>query len=507
MYSRLKLARNLLRDDGVIFISIGDSEIHNLKKICDEIFGEENSIVTFSRMMKSGGAKGRFYTPSIDYVLSYAKNIIDANEFRGVLNNDQIERFYNKIEAEGERKGERYGEDRIYKASLEARPNQRYYIKCPDGSYVIPPGKTFPQKIAEGEKVLPGSEDGVWKWIYSKYLDEYKKGNIVFKNTNTSALVNQFGEKSPWNLYNKLWLTDQQEKGLVPSNFIENFENRQSSAELKDLCIPFDYAKPVNLIKYFITLSNQETNALIMDFFAGSSSTAQAVMCHNAENYCSNKFIMVQLYEPCDPKSEAFKAGFKTIAEISKERIRRAGKKIKDELEDKKREADKSKESENSFLSDLQEKTGATVRDPSTLDIGFRVLKIDDSNMENVYYTPDAVVQKDLFTAVDNVKNGRTSEDLLFQVLLDWGVDLTLPIVKEMVKVNNSKEFAVYIVDTNSLFACFDSDITEGIVEHLAARRPMRMVFRDSGFISDSVKINVDQIFKQLSPNTEVKSI
>jgi len=474
MYSRLKLARNLLRDDGVIFISIGDAELHNLKKICDEMFGSENFIVTFSRMMKSGGAKGRFYTPNLDYILTYSRSLSDTSFFRTPLTAEQIARFYTKIETEGARQGEVYGEERLYKASLDPRPNQRYYIQCPDGSFVIPPGVNFPKKVIEGEKVLPSSEDGVWKWIYDRYSSELGAGNIVFKETNTSALVNERGEKSKWNIYNKLWLVEQQEKGAVPSNFIAHFENRQSASELKSLSIPFDFAKPIKLIAYLQGIASVRQNDVVLDFFAGSSSTAHAVIQLNAEDGGNRKFIMVQLPESCDESSEAYMAGFKTIAEISKERIRRAGKKIK---------------AENPLTA-------------PDLDVGFRVLKLDSSNMKDVYYAPDTVKQGDLLAQVDNIREDRTPEDLLFQVLLDWGVDLALPITLESIAGKK-----VFFVDGNALAACFETGINEEFVKALAARHPLRAVFRDAGFGSDSVKINIEQIFKLISPTTEVKAI
>jgi adenine-specific DNA-methyltransferase len=478
IYSRLKLSRNLLSNKGVLFVSIGDAELHNLKKVCDEVMGAENYIVTFSRMMKSGGAKGRFYTPNLDYILAYSKNIYEADYFRTPLTSEQIERFYNKTEASGKRAGELFGEERLFKASLDARPNQRYYIRCPDGTYVIPPGKNFPEKVDEGNKILPTSEDGVWKWIYSRYEAEFAAGNIVFKETNTSALVNENGEKSKWNIYNKLWLNEQQEKGAVPSNFISNFENRQSSAELKKLEIPFDFAKPVNLIKYLIGLVGVAKDEVVVDFFAGSASTAHAVIEVNNIDNGNRKFITVQLPEGCDEKSEAFKIGYKTIAEISKERIRRAGKKIKEESADK--------------------------EGIENLDVGFRVLKIDTSNMAEVYYNPAAVKQEDLFTQVDNVKPDRTEDDLLFQVMLDWGVDLTLPIERETIQGKT-----VFFVDQNALVACFDKQggIDDEFVKELAKHKPVRAVFRDAGFKDDAAKINVEQVFRLISPITKVKSL
>ena len=237
----------------------------------------------------------------------------------------------------------------------------------------------------------------------------------------------------------------------------------------------FDNPKPYTLLIHLLKLGSNN-NDLIMDFFAGSSTTAHAIIQLNAEDGGHRKFIMVQLPEACDEKSEAFKAGYKTIADISKERIRRAGKKLKEEN---------------------------TTSTPD-LDTGFRVLKVDSSNMADVYYTPDAVEQSELNLQTDNIKEDRTSEDLLFQVLLDWGVDLTLPIVRESIEGRE-----VFLVDDNALAACFETGgkITEGFCKELTGCRPLRVVFRDSGFASDDVKINVEQIFKLKSPHTDIKTI
>ena len=215
-------------------------------------------------------------------------------------------------------------------------------------------------------------------------------------------------------------------------------------------------------------------DCLVLDFFSGSATTAHAVMQLNAEDGGKRKFIMVQIPEACAEKSEAFKAGYKTIADIGKERIRRAGQKIK---------------ADNALTA-------------TDLDIGFRVLKIDSSNMKDVYYTPDNLNQNDLFNLVDNVREDRSAEDLLFQVLLDWGVDLTLPITQETIA-----DFTVLFVDDNALAACFDADINEAFVKELAARHPMRVVFRDTCFANDSIKINIEQIFKLISPATEIKTL
>jgi len=225
-----------------------------------------------------------------------------------------------------------------------------------------------------------------------------------------------------------------------------------------------------------LQITTPKDDCIVLDFFSGSGATAHAIMQLNAKDSGKRKFIMVQLPEICDEKSEAYKAGYNTIAEIGKERIRRAGNKIKTENVGK--------------------------EEIAQLDIGFRVLKIDSSNMKDVYYTPDAVQQRNLFDQIDNIREDRTPEDLLFQVLLDWGVDLTLPITQEAIAGKT-----VLFIDDNALAACFDEDINEAFVKELATRHPLRVVFRDAGFISDSVKINIEQIFKLISPTTEIKVI
>lgn len=255
----------------------------------------------------------------------------------------------------------------------------------------------------------------------------------------------------------------------------------------------FSYPKPISLISYILKVGGVTDKDIILDFFAGSSTTAHAVMQLNAEDGGNRRFIMVQLPEKCDEKSEAAKAGYKTIAEISKERIRRAGKKIKEEMAAKQTSA--SSTGQGSLLD-------AAKLVASSLDTGFRVLKVDSSNMADVFYNPDAVSQKTLMEDVSNIKYDRSPEDLLFQVLLDWGVDLSLPIrrVKRQGKT-------VFFVDENALVACFDKNITEELVQELAKLQPVRAVFRDDGFASDAVKINVEQIFRLLSPGTLVKTL
>lgn len=278
MNERLRIMQNLLSKTGLILINIGEQELATLRMLCNEIFSEDNYITIFTRQMKSGGAKGKFYTPSTDYVLAYAKNIDNLPNFRAVMTQKQIDVFYKYTETEGVRAGEIYGEERLFKASLDARPNQRYYIECPDGSFVIPPGDTFPSDVEDGSKVTPLKTDKVWKWTYPRYQKEKEENNIIFKKTKTSPLIDENGNQSKWNIYNKLWLSEQQDKGVVPSNLITEFENRQSAREIKELGVSFTYAKPVNLIKYLLAISNQNKDAIILDAFAGSGTTAQAVL-------------------------------------------------------------------------------------------------------------------------------------------------------------------------------------------------------------------------------------
>ena len=470
IYPRLRISKDLLADDGIIFISIGEDEVDNLHKIANEIFGEQNEIAIFSRVMKSGGAKGQFYTPNIDYVLVYAKNISNAEFFRSDFSDEQIDRFYNRTETSGKRTGEKYGIERLYKASLDARPNQRYYIECPDGEFVIPPGVHFPDCCVEGEKVIPTSEDHVWKWTYDRYKSEKEAGNIVFIKSDQTSLVTATNTQATWNIYNKLWLNEQKEKGVVPGNFIAGFENRQSAAEMKKLDIPFDYAKPVRLLIYLIKLCTKKKDCTILDFFSGSATTAHAVMKLNAEDGGHRKFIMVQLPEKTDEKSEAYKAGYKNICEIGKERIRRAGRKIKEDA-------------------------GLTA--PADLDIGFRCLRLDESNMKPVYYTPNEVGQQDLFSLVDNVKEDRTPEDLLFQVMLDLGV-----LLSSSIEVKEIAGKRVFNVAEGFLLACFDHDVTGETVKAIAQMKPYYAVFRDSSMANDSVATNFDQIFETYSPDT-----
>lgn len=441
MYPRLKLARNLLRDDGVIFISIDDNEVSNLRKLCDEVFGEDNFVakLIWKRRVSSSMADNNV---SLDheYVICYKKKSID---FLG-LEKD----FKNYSNPDNDVRGDWISDNLTVGMSASMRPNQAYDLIDPKS----------------GVK-YPFNPNRVWAYIPESMNKLIAEGRIIFpSDPNKRPMFKRFRNelKSNFNPFSSIMLDC---VGL----------NTEAARLMQGLMggAVFEYSKPLSLSK---TLLGQVTNSddIVLDFFAGSSTTAHAVMQLNAEDGGNRKFIMVQLPEPCDKKSEAFKAGFKTIAEISKERIRRAGKKI--------------------LEGDCHESWNK--------DVGFRVFKIDSSNMAEVYYTPDSISQKQLDLFTDNIKPDRTPEDLLFQVLLDWGVDLSLPVHKKTVQGKS-----IFFVDGNALIACFDKDVSEKLVKELATFNPVRVVFRNDGFKSDAVKINVEQIFKEMSPGTEVRSI
>jgi adenine-specific DNA-methyltransferase len=450
IYSRLKLARNLLREDGVIFISIDDIEVANLRKASDEVFGATNFVADIIWQKKFARSNDATYFSTMhDHILCYAKSAISAANPEGWQLNllprteDSTEDYANP---DDDPRGP-WGS--VVLSAKSGTPSLRYTITAPSGRECVPP------------------EGRYWGVSKEKFLSLVKDNRIWF------------GKKGDGIPRLKTFLSEVQ-AGLRPNTIwfhhevSHNQEARQSLKRLFDGKAVFDSPKPIDLLKRMVSLASSENDEIYLDFFAGSGTMGHALMSLNAEDGGTRRYICVQLPEPCAPESEALAAGYSIISDIAKERIRRAGKKIKDEA-------------------------GLTA---ANLDIGFRVLKVDTSNMKDVYYSPDAVTQAMLPGHVDNVKEGRTPEDLLFQVLLDWGVDLTLPVTKESI---GGKE--VYFVDQNALAACFESGIDEAFVKLLAQRKPLRAVFRDAGYGTDSAKINVEQIFKLLSPNTEVKSI
>lgn len=446
MYSRLRLARSLLSAEGVIFVSIDDCEIGNLRKLCDEVFGEEMFAAQIIWKKRSTPPNDRVIGAQHDYILVYVKESLGAFNLRK-RSDDQVARYKNPDNhpkgpwAAGDLMGNVKGGR--YVASLH---------------YPIINPRT-------GKQHYPSS-NGNWRFNEARIKELIDNDEIYFGDDDEGRpklkrFLSQVKDGVTWTT---LW-------DFAPLN-------TEASSEMTEIfgnLATFENPKPVDLIRLVLEAGSSR-DGIVLDFFSGSATTAHAAMKLNAEDGGSRRFILVQLPEVCGEDSEPGRAGFKTIAEIGKERIRRAGKKIKQ---------------------DNAGKPGI-----EKVDVGFRVLKIDSSNMKEVFYTPDAVSQDLLSDQVNNIREDRTPEDLLFQVLLDWGVDLALPIAKETVEGKS-----VYFVDGNALAACFDEGVSEEFVKLLAKREPLRVVFRDAGFATDSVKINVEQIFKLMSPSTEVKTI
>lgn len=439
IYPRLKIAKDLLADDGAVFISIDDNEVKNLMAMCDEVFGTSNFLATFVWQKKYGPANdAKGVSATHEYILLYGKN--SDVWMPGLLprSDEQLKAYKNP---DNDPRGVWRASDlsaRTYSASCD------YIITGPTGLKFSPPpsrswivNKESYQNLLADNRITFGS-DGTGRPMQKKFITEVKGG-----------------------ITPETWLP--RERGG---------DNKIARYELKDIFPEnlFDTPKPSKLVSYLITISGVEKDAIILDFFSGSATTAHAVMKLNAEDGGHRKFIMVQLPEKTDEKSEAYKAGYKNICEIGKERIRRAGRKIKEDA-------------------------GLTA--PADLDIGFRCLRLDESNMKPVYYTPDEVGQQDLFSLVDNVKEDRTPEDLLFQVMLDLGVLLYSPI--EVKEIAGKK---VFNVADGFLLACFDHDVTEETVKAIAQMKPYYAVFRDSSMANDSVATNFDQIFETYSPDT-----
>ena len=478
MYPRLKLARDLLTDDGVIFISIDDNEVNNLINLCDEIYAEENRIGIISRLMKSGGNKGQYFSPNIEYILVYSKNKENLGYFREDLSDELIKKVYNNIEKEGEKKGERYSIKGLCQPGLGIRPNQRYWIEAPDGSFIIPKGVTFPKILKDGEKVLPTQQDTCWRWSLDRYLEEKEKGNIEIRKSNTAtALVDENNNISQWNVFTKIWLSDRIEEGKVPTNYIGKWENRISSSELKLLNIPFDFAKPTELVKYLISILDKNKEIKILDFFSGSATTAHAVMKLNSEDNGNRKYIMVQLPETTDEKSEAFKAGYKNIAEIGKERIRRAGEKIKQEIEE--------------YNSNL--KLG---EEPKKVpDIGFKVFKVDDTNIK--WYDLENFNEESQYSFDDpdslDFVLGSNDIDIVYEIMLRQN---DVPLSKSLEVLTDIGNRTYFYASTYLI--CLETEITEEMVEKLASLDPLpiKFVFRDSAF-KDNISLK-DETFRKL---------
>jgi len=466
MYPRLYLARNLLKDDGAIAISIGENELGNLLDVCNEIFGEENLITICSRVMKTGGQKGVHFSPCVDYVVIVAKHIDSLDPFREEIGQKVIDKVYTKIAEDGPRKGEKYRSMGLYQAMLDKRANQRYYIECPDGELVIPPGLTFPEDIREGAQVTPQDGDGVWRWTFSRYADEKIKQNVEFIRSDKTSLVKPDGSKASWNVYYKIWLNDRLEQGQLPGNILEKFESRHSSAELKALDIPFDFAKPSALIKFLMVVCGVGENDITLDFFAGSGTTGHAALELAKDTNTARPFICVQLPEPTG------RGDYSTIAEITKERVRRVIKKLNEE------EADK-----------------LNLDDAGAQDRGFSVFKLAESNFKpwNADVAPDApALERQLELHIDHIRPDRTADDLLYEILLKSGFPLTTPVEKVSLA-----DKSIFSVAGGALFICLERALTLELIRVMAEKQPERVVCLDEGFAgNDQLKANAVQIFK-----------
>lgn len=440
IYSRLMLARNLLTDDGIIFISIDDNEQENLKKCCSEVFGGQNFVaqLVWERAF-SPKNDARFISNSHDYVLMYAKDITRFVIGRLPRTEEANARYSNP---DNDPRGVWMSSDisvKTYNAECD------YPITAPSG------------------RVIETPAGRCWSLSKKAFLERLQDNRIWFgPDGNGVPRIKRF-------------LTDLKHDGMAPTSimFFKDVGHSQEGAQEVSKLLDggfFSGPKPQRLIQRLLTLANLKEDSIVLDFFSGSASTAHAVMNKNAEDGGHRKFIMVQLPESCDEKSEAYKAGYKNICEIGKERIRRAARKIVEEHLDAK------------------------------FDGGFRVLKLDDTNMKDVYYAPADYQQNLLDMLESNIKEDRTDLDLLFGCLLEWGLPLSLPYQSE--KIDGC---TVHNYNDGDLIACFDENIPDSVIKEIAKRQPLRAVFRDSSFAGSPAKINVTQIFKELAPDTSVK--
>ena len=441
LYSRLMLARNLLTEDGVIFISIDDHEQENAKKICGEIFGESNFVAELIwERAYSPKNDAKFISNSHDYILMYAKNISNFVIGRLPRTEEANARYSNP---DNDPRGVWKPSDmsvKTYNAECD------YPITTPSGRVIEPP------------------TGRCWSLSQTAFWERLQDNRIYFgTDGNSVPCIKRF-------------LTELKFDGMAPTSILfykEVGHSQEGAKEVTKLLEAgaFDGPKPIRLMRRLMTLANLKDDSVVLDFFSGSASTAHAVIQNNAENRKNCKFIMIQIPQECDEKGEAYQAGYRNICEIGKERIRRAGKKVKEEIN-------------------------------ADIDYGFRVLKIDDSNMRDVYYSADDYNQQMLKGLESNIKEDRTDLDLLFGCLLEWGLPLSLPYSSE--KIDGC---TVHNYNNGDLIACFDENISKTVVETIARRQPLRAVFRDSSFPNSPAKINVGEIFKLLAPDTRVKVI
>ena len=447
------LARNLLTDDGVIFISIDDNEQENLKKCCDEVFGGQNFVATFPWRKRTAKSDVPFgVSQDCEWVICYAKSGKFAARVAGT------ERKYFETPDFPGRPW------RIHDLTKQTTASER-------------PNSFFPMVNPKTGEEYPANPNRTWAITEETFKFYYSVDRIVFPGDYdflniTKPALRYWKEddvKKSGDMFGMMPVSTK-----LPDNIGMSLDGTKEITALFDGKI-FSFPKTVSLIKFFVDISTKlDKEAIILDFFSGSATTAHAVMQLNVEDGGHRKFIMVQLPEPCDEKSEAYKAGYKNICEIGKERIRRAGEKIKSE-------------------SPLT--TG-------NLDVGFRVLKLSDSNMKDVYYAPDDYSQSLLAGLESNIKEDRTDLDLLFGCLLDWGLPLSMPYSSEQID-----GCTVHTYNDGDLIACFDKNVPESVVKEIAKRQPLRAVFRDSSFVNSPAKINVTEIFKLIAPDTRVKVI
>ena len=490
MYPRLQLARNLLTDDGVIFISIDDNEVDNLRKICDEVFGEANFVACLAVQLNPRGRHlDKFIAKTHESVVIYGKNTTLSTTMKGVEKEGKMLDEYNLKDEKGPYRllGLR---NRNQAFNPTTRPKLFYplYVDKKTRAVSILKDEIFT------EEVWPITSDGVktcWTWGKDK----------VEKESNLLEATQVQGE---WRVNRKDYLLDEDgttsrtlAKSIWLDKEINNDVGKKSIKQLFGETV-MDFPKSPELIIKLILIGASELD-IILDFFSGSSTTAHAVMQLNAEDGGNRKFIMVQLPEETDAKSEANKAGYKNICEIGKERIRRAGEKINAEFETRK--AELKKKDTLKFNFDETDNSESSIKN-STLDTGFRVLKLDTTNMKDVYYSPAEYSQQMLLNLESNIKEDRTDLDLLFGVLVDWGVPLSLPLQTKEIEGK-----AVHFVNDTDLVACFEEGISESLIREVAKAKPMRVVFRDSSFANSPDKINVTEIFKTISPDTTIKVI
>ena len=455
IYPRLKVARDLLSEDGVIFISIDDNEVENLKKVCCEIFGERNFVSIINWKGRGGRQDSKYYAVLHEYILCFAKNIPQFSAGEEIKEGD----IYPKYDEVAKRN---------YKTQLlrkwgsnslrENRPNLYYSITAPDGTEVFPTIYSESKDSALGFVRI----QGCWRHGASTLGKIIADGRVEF-------LKNKWGE---WVPYEKIFEPRPGEENTKKfTTWVDDISNGTDTLKKLFGTPPFDYAKSPELVSLFLRMADVDSDDVVLDFFSGSATTAHAVMKLNAEDGGHRKFIMVQLPEVTDEKSEARKAGYANICEIGKERIRRAGKKVKEEAG--------------------QAADG--------LDTGFRVLKLDSSNMGDVFYTPDKFEPSLLDSLVDNIKADRSGEDLLFQVMLDLGIELSAKIERKEIA---GKE--VFSVDDDYLLACFDTDVNETTIEEMAKLLPTHLVIRDASAANDNVLDNFDQIIESYSNEKKI---